>query len=157
MKPFNLSELNLENVFDKWDEVHEEYKRYPKQSLGHRGFLCEQIIESESNGKLNQLNDHPLGDFIDNNGLYYESKEVKNAFKRHVTPEIIVKNFRGKCLGKPGKTYDYMIVVDRERRMIAMFDHEYVNHKMIVKDATITVRLEIAKAIQTKSLSEILL
>ena len=157
MKPLDFSQLNLQNIFDKWDKVHEEFKQYPKQSLGHRSYLCEKIIESESNSKLNYLVDHSLGDFIDNNGLYYESKEVKDAFKRHTTPEIVVKNFRGRCLGKPSKTYDYLIVWDRDRRMVAMFDHEYIDQKMIVKDAIITVKLEIAKAIRVKSLSEILL
>ena len=157
MKPFKLSELKLQNIFNSWDLIHDEFKNYPKQSLGHRSYLCEKIIEGESNSKLNYLVDHSLGDFVDNNGLYYESKEVKDAFKRNKTPEIVVKNFRGKCLGKPDKTYDYLIVWDRDRRMVAMFDHEYVAQQMVVKDAIITVKLEIVKAIQVKSLSEILL
>ena len=157
MKPFDLSELNLKSLFDKWDEVREEFKDCPKQSLGHQAYLCEQIIQNESNGKLKLLKDNPQGDFVDNNGLFYESKEVKNAFKRDITPEITVKNFRGKCLGKPGKTYDFMIVVDSERRQIAMFNNEYVREKMEVKSATITVKLEKARAIQTISPSKILL
>ena len=62
------------------DEVRDNY--CPKQSLGHQSYLCEQIIQNESNGNVELLKDNPQGDFVDNNGLFYESKEVKNAFKR---------------------------------------------------------------------------
>ena len=153
----HLEDLDISGIFEEMESLHEEFSAYPKQSLGHRSYLCEKVIEKRSGGKLKRLQDHPLGDFEikEYPPSYLESKELKNAFRKNITPEIIVKNFHGKCLGKPPKTYDYLIVWDINSKMVGLFDQQYVYDRMVVKDAGVTVRLELHRAIETKSLNDI--
>ena len=57
----HLEDLDISGIFEEMESLHEEYSAYPQQSLGHRSYLCERVIEKRSGGKLKYLHDHPLG------------------------------------------------------------------------------------------------
>ena len=62
-----------------------------------------------------------------------------------------MKNFRGKCLGLPKKTFDYLILMDVDRKTLGMYDWDYVNRLSKLNDATVTVKLENCEAISMET------
>ena len=83
-----------------------------QQTRPLRAEVQEIAIAKYSGGQLKYVGDKENGrDFcglIDN--LYYESKGMDGLFQKTVpyTKEITLKNFQGKNLGLPKKTFDFI-------------------------------------------------
>ena len=147
----NLSEFNLESLFKEVDKIFETFVKdhMSMECYGWRSWMIEKEITKHSNGQLEKLHNQKGRDLKDNDSLYYEFKQVKDAFKDNITPPLTLKNFRGKCLGLPEKTFDYLIVMDVDRKMIAMYNWDYVDSVSQLNDAIVTVKLELSNAIET--------
>ena len=150
----NLSEFNLESLFKEVDKIFETFVKdhMPMECYGWRSWMIEKEIPKHSNGQLEKLHNQTGKDLKDSNSLYYEFKQVKDAFKDNTTPSIILKNFRGKCLGLSEKTFDFLIIMDVDRKMLGMYDWDCVDNASKLNDATVTVKLELSDAIQITSI-----
>ena len=146
----NLKSFDTKSFFQEVDEIFDEFarERMPPECYGWRSWKIEKSFVKHSNGSLTHLHSEKGRDFEDSQKLFYEFKQVKDAFKNTTTPDITTKNFYKECLGIPSKTFDYLIVFDADRKSIGMYDWEYINRKMKVNDAKITVKLEVSKAIE---------
>ena len=149
----NLSEFNLESLFKEVDKIFETFVKnhMSMECYGWRSWMIEKEITKHSNGQLEKLHNQKGRDLKDNDSLYYEFKQVKDAFKDNITPPLTLKNFRGKCLGLPEKTFDYLIVMDVDRKMLGMYDWDCVDDACKLNDARVTVKLELSDAIQITS------
>ena len=148
-----LSKFNLSLLFDEVDQIYKDFKEQhmPDECYGWRSWKIELALSKHSNGQLEKLHNQKGRDLKDSDSLYYEFKQVKNAFKKNTTPSIILKNFRGKCLGLPKKTFDYLILMDVDRKTLGMYDWDYVNRLSKLNDATVTVKLENCDAISMET------
>ena len=146
----NLSKFNLVPLFDGVDKIFEKFvkEHMSMECYGWRSWMIEREMARHSNGQLEKLHNQKGRDLKDNDSLYYEFKQVKDAFKDNVTPPFTLKNFRGKCLGLPEKTFDYLIVMDVDRKMLGMYDWDCVDEASKLNDASVTVKLELSDAIQ---------
>tara|TARA_B100000282_G_scaffold7046_1_gene4916 strand:+ start:27 stop:509 length:483 start_codon:yes stop_codon:yes gene_type:complete len=146
----NLSKFNLVSLFDEVDKIFEKFVKdhMSMECYGWRSWMIEREMAKHSNGQLEKLYNQIGRDLKDNDSLYYEFKQVKDAFKDNVTPPFTLKNFRGKCLGLPEKTFDYLIVMDVNRKMLGMYDWDCVDEASKLNDASVTVKLELSDAIQ---------
>ena len=147
----NLSEFNLESLFKEVDKIFETFVKdhMSMECYGWRSWMIEKEITKHSNGQLEKLHNQKGRDLKDNESLYYEFKQCKDAFKDNITPVITLKNFRKQCLGFSKKTFDYLIVMDVDRKMIAMYNWDYVDSVSQLNDAIVTVKLELSNAIET--------
>tara|TARA_S200000501_G_scaffold344998_1_gene357277 strand:- start:49 stop:591 length:543 start_codon:yes stop_codon:yes gene_type:complete len=147
----NLSDFNLESLFEEVDKIFETYVKdhMPVECYGWRSWMIELALSKHSNGQLEKLHNQKGRDLRDIDSMYYEFKQVKDAFKDNTTPSIILKNFRGKCLGLSEKTFDFLIIMDVDRKMLGMYDWDYVNRLSKLNDATVTVKLELSNVIET--------
>ena len=121
----------------------------PSECYGWRTWMIEKEIPKHSGDQLEKLHNQKGRDLKDNESLYYEFKQCKDAFKDNITPVITLKNFRKQCLGFSKKTFDYLIVMDVDRKMIAMYNWDYVDSVSQLNDAIVTVKLELSNAIET--------
>ena len=145
----NLYECNLPAFWEDCEKIFKNFvdEQKPKECYGHRSWEIEKKFEEHSNGQL-KWQDGKGYDFIEliESSKKVEFKQVKDAFKNHITPTIILKNFYKNCISQYDKTFDYIIVVDIERETLGVFQWDYVYSKSIINDATITAQLEISKA-----------
>tara|TARA_A100001388_G_C28367820_1_gene310980 strand:+ start:27 stop:509 length:483 start_codon:yes stop_codon:yes gene_type:complete len=150
----SLSKFNLETLFIEVDKIFETFVKdhMPVECYGWRSWMIESEIPKHSGGQLEKLHNQKGRDLKDTESLYYEFKQVKDAFKNNTTPEITLKNFRKECLGLSEKTFDYLIVMDVDRKMIAMYNWNYVESASQLNSATVTVKLELSNAIETACL-----
>tara|TARA_Y100001938_G_C7857949_1_gene314129 strand:+ start:42 stop:530 length:489 start_codon:yes stop_codon:yes gene_type:complete len=148
-----LSKFNLSLLFDEVDQIYKNFEEQhmPDECYGWRSWKIELALSKHSGGQLEKLHNQKGRDLKDSDSLYYEFKQVKNAFKKNTTPTIILKNFRGKCLGLSKRTFDYLILMDVDRKTLGMYDWDYVNRSSIINDATITVKLEKCDAISMET------
>tara|TARA_B100001778_G_scaffold265373_1_gene226321 strand:+ start:125 stop:598 length:474 start_codon:yes stop_codon:yes gene_type:complete len=130
-------------------EIFDEFEReqMPEECYGWRSWKIERAFEKHSNGQLKWQNGkgYDYTELIESSKKV-EWKQVKDAFKKDVTPTVILKNFRTNCIRQYDKTFDYLIVIDVERETLGVFQWDYVHSKSIINDATITAQLEISKA-----------
>ena len=146
----NLKSFITKAFFQEVDEIFDEFigEKMPPECYGWRSWKIERAFAKHSNGSLTHLYAETGRDFQDSQKLFYEFKQVKDAFKNNVTPDITTKNFYKECLGIPSKTFDYLIVFDANRKSIGIYEWEYVERHMKVNDAKITVKLEVTEAIE---------
>jgi hypothetical protein len=110
-----------------------------------RAEVQEIAIAKYSGGQLQYVGDKENGrDFygiID--GLYYESKGMDGLFQKTVayTKEITLKNFQGKNLGLPEKTFDYMFLWDTKNYSVGICDWDACMKNVSIKDATVSFRV----------------
>ena len=153
----NFSDFNLTSLFKEVDGIFDKFneEEMPCECYGWRSWMIEKTFAKHSNGKLIKLKNKNGRDFLslEKDGLSYEFKQVKDAFKNNITPSIVLKNFRGRCMGKSKKTFDYLIVMDVDRKILGMFDWEYVDTVSKVNDATITAQLSKEYAVQIETIS----
>ena len=147
----SLSKFNLETLFIEVDKIFKTFveEKMPSECYGWRTWMIEKEIPKHSGGQLEKLHNQKGRDLKDNESLYYEFKQCKDAFKDNITPVITLKNFRKQCLGFSKKTFDYLIVMDVDRKMIAMYNWDYVDNVSQLNDAVVTVKLELSNAIET--------
>ena len=62
-----------------------------------------------------------------------------------------MKNFRKECLGLPKKTFDYLIVMDVDRKTLGMYDWDCVDEASKLNDAGVTFKLKLSDVIQITS------
>ena len=149
----NLSKFNLVSLFDEVDKIFETFvkEHMSMECYGWRSWMIEKEMTKHSNGQLEKLHNQKGRDLKDNDSLYYEFKQVKDAFKDNITPPLTLKNFRGKCLGLPEKTFDYLIVMDVERTTLGMYDWDCVVEASKFNDAGVTFKLKLSDVIQITS------
>lgn len=110
-----------------------------------RAEVQEIAIAKYSGGQLQYVGDKENGrDFfglIDN--LYYESKGMDGLFQKTVpyTKEITLKNFQGKNLGLPEKTFDYMLLWDTRNYTVGICSWDACMKNIVVKDANVSFRV----------------
>ena len=117
--------------------------------------IIERTIARHSDGQFEYVGHKTDGqDFAGTDGLRYECKAMKSLIQKttYLTKPIILKNFRGDCLGVPDQTFDYMLAVDYTQNTVLMADwksclkrkyNEWRN--MIspkVSDSNLTIRLD---------------
>ena len=143
----NFSSIDLVSFWQECDEIFEQFEReeMPSECYGWRSWKIEKAFEKHSNSMLNWV-DGVGYDFVANDGLKYEFKQVKDAFKNQETPNIILKNFRKNTFDYYDQTFDYILVIDVERRTLGVYDWEYVYKKHIINSATVTAILEHSQA-----------
>ena len=75
--------------------------------------------------------------------LYYESKGMDNMFCKTIpwTKEITLKNFQGKNLGLPEKTFDYMLLWDTKTYTVGICSWDACMKNTNIKDATVAFRV----------------
>ena len=87
-----------------------------QQTRPLRAEVQEIAIAKYSGGQLQYVGDCQNGrDFLGiHDGLYYESKGMDGMFckRKPYTKEITLKNFLGKNIGLPEKTFEYMLLWD---------------------------------------------
>jgi hypothetical protein len=111
-----------------------------------RAEVQEIAIAKYSGGQLKYIGDKENGkDFyglIDN--LYYESKGMDGLFQKTVlyTKEITLKNFQGKNLGLPEKTFDYMLLWDTKNYTVGICNWDSCMKYTAIKDATVSFRVD---------------
>ena len=102
-------------------------------------------IAKYSGGQLRYIGDTENGrDFYcPADGLYYESKGKDNLFCKTIpwTREIVLKNFRGKNLGLPEKTFDYMLLWDTKTYTVGICSWDACMKSVTIKDALIIFKV----------------
>ena len=113
-----------------------------------RAEIQEIAIAKYSGGQLRYVGDHEDGrDFVGiHDGLFYESKGMDGLFQKTVpwTKQITLKNFQGKNLGAPEKTFDYMLLWDTKKYMAGICDWSACMKNLEIKDANIAFRVDMS-------------
>ena len=111
-----------------------------------RAEVQEIAIAKYSRGQLKYVGDTENGkDFI---GIFdklnYESKGMDGLFQKTVpyTKEITLKNFQGKNLGLPEKTFDYMLLWDTKNYSVGICSWDACIKNAILKDANVGFRVD---------------
>ena len=111
-----------------------------------RAEVQEIAIAKYSGGQLKYVGDKENGrDFyglLDH--LDYESKGMDGLFQKTVpyTKEITLKNFQGKNLGVPEKTFDYMLLWDTKNYNVGICNWGACMKHITIKDATVSFRVD---------------
>jgi hypothetical protein len=110
-----------------------------------RAEVQEIAIAKYSGGQLKYVGDKENGrDFIGLlDKLFYESKGMDGLFQKTVpyTKEITLKNFQGKNLGLPEKTFDYMFLWDTKNYTAGICSWDACIKNAIIKDANVSFRV----------------
>ena len=121
----------------------ENLKRNQTRPL--RAEIQEIAVAKYSGGQLKYIGDKENGrDFYGvNDDLYYESKGMDGLFQKKVpyTKEITLKNFQGKNLGLPEKTFDYMILWDTKNYSVGICSWDSCMKYTTIKDATVSFKV----------------
>jgi hypothetical protein len=110
-----------------------------------RAEVQEIAIAKYSGGQLQYVGDKENGkDFyglIDK--LFYESKGMDGLFQKRVpyTKEITLKNFQGKNLGLPEKTFDYMLLWDTKNYTVGICSWDACMKNTVIKDSNVSFRV----------------
>jgi len=122
----------------------ESLKRSQTRPL--RSEIQEIAIAKYSGDQLGYCGDTEYGrDFFGkNNEMFYESKAMDGLFQKRTgkTAPITLKNFRGKCLGLPEKTFDYMILWDTKTMTVGVASWDACIKNLKIKDAVIEIRVD---------------
>tara|TARA_B100000282_G_C31387048_1_gene333859 strand:+ start:44 stop:520 length:477 start_codon:yes stop_codon:yes gene_type:complete len=145
----DFSLMDLASFWQECDEIFEQFERekMPSECYGWRSWKIEKAFEKHSSNMLNWV-DEVGYDFVAGDNLKYEMKQVKDAFspKNKETPTITLKNFRKDTLNYYDQTFDYILVIDVERRILGVYDWEYIYSRHNINSATVTAILEHSKA-----------
>jgi hypothetical protein len=110
-----------------------------------RAEVQEIAIAKYSGGQLEYVGDKENGkDFYGlNDNLFYESKGMDGLFQKTVpyTKEITLKNFQGKNLGIPEKTFDYMFLWDTQNYTVGICSWDACMKNTTMKDANVSFRV----------------
>ena len=102
-------------------------------------------IAKYSGGQLKYIGDKENGkDFYGIlDYLLYESKGMDGLFQKTVpyTKEITLKNFQGKNLGLPEKTFDYMLLWDTKNYTVGICSWDACMKNVKIKDAVVSFRV----------------
>lgn len=144
-----LTKNELTLFWDECDKIFDQFYRekMPSECYGWRSWKIEKALEKVLRGKLIWVDGKGF-DFTDKKGIKYELKQVKDAFKSDKTPAITLKNFKRNTIFHYSQTFEHLLLIDVERRMLGVFDWDYVYEKHVVNSATITAILEHAYAKQ---------
>ena len=111
-----------------------------------RSELQEKAIAKYSGGQLQYVGDCENGrDFLGiHDGLYYESKGMDGMFLKTKprTREITLKNFQGKNLGLPKKTFEYMLLWDTKNYSAGICSWDACMKHTKIKDAVISFKVD---------------
>jgi hypothetical protein len=111
-----------------------------------RAEVQEIAIAKYSGGQLQYVGDKENGkDFIGiSDKLNYESKGMDGLFQKTVpyTKEITLKNFQGKNLGLPEKTFDYMLLWDTKNYSVGICSWDACIKNASLKDANVAFRVD---------------
>jgi hypothetical protein len=122
----------------------ESLKRNQTRPL--RSEVQEIAIKKYSGGQLEYCGDSEHGrDFLGiHTNLAYESKASDGLFQKTtgMTKSIVLKNFRGKNLGEPEKTFDYMFLWDTTKMSAGIASWDACMKHIDVNDAVINTRIE---------------
>ena len=106
--------------------------------------IQEKSAEKWSDGQLKYVGNIATGkDYDGIDDLRYESKCVDNLLlktKPH-TKDVILKNFAGRCIGRPQQTFDYMLAYDTIKNTVLLAPWEVCMKMAVVNDANITTKL----------------
>jgi len=106
-----------------------------------RAEIQEIAIAKYSGGQLKYVGDTENGkDFIGIlDKINYESKGMDGLFQKTVpyTKEITLKNFQGKNLGLPEKTFDHMLLWDTKKYTVGICSWDACIKNAILKDGSI--------------------
>ena len=137
-KLFNFSEIF--GVIKSTDGL----KRNQTRPL--RAEVQEISIAKHSGGQLHYVENTENGkDFIGIiDGLSYESKGIDGMFlkTKPYTKEITLKNFQGKNLGLPEKTFDYMLLWDTKNYTVGICSWDACIKNAKVKDSNVSFRVD---------------
>jgi hypothetical protein len=110
-----------------------------------RAEVQEIAIAKYSGGQLKYVGDKDNGrDFYGlDDGLYYESKGMDDLFCKTIpwTKEITLKNFQGKNLGLPEKTFDYMFLWDTKKYTVGICSWNACMKHVKIKDAVVCFKV----------------
>tara|TARA_B100000035_G_scaffold36089_1_gene27253 strand:- start:951 stop:1469 length:519 start_codon:yes stop_codon:yes gene_type:complete len=110
-----------------------------------RAEVQEIAIAKYSGNQLKYVGDTENGrDFYGiHDGLYYESKGMDGMFckTKPITKEITLKNFQGRNLGLPKKTFDYMLLWDTKTYTVGICSWDACMKNTNIKDATVAFRV----------------
>ena len=116
-----------------------------QQTRPLRAEVQEIAIAKYSGGQLKYVGDKENGrDFyglVDN--FYYESKGQDGLFCKTIpwTKEITLKNFQGKSLGLPEKTFDYMLLWDTKSYTVGICTWDACMKHTTLKDDSVSFRV----------------
>ena len=136
-KLFNFSEI--------FGVVESTSRLKRQQTRPLRTEVQEIAIAKYSGGQLKYVGDKENGrDFygvVD--GIYYESKGMDGLFQKTVpyTKEITLKNFQGKKLGLPEKTFNYMLLWDTKNYTVGICSWDACMKNINIKDAVVSFRV----------------
>ena len=136
--------------FFNWPEIFGTIHAIaPMMTNNQHKFMISDIIErtiaKHSDDQLEYVGHKTVGqDFAGTDGLRYECKAMKSLIlkTKYRTKPIILKNYRGDCLGEPEQTFDYMIAVDYTRNTVLMADWDSCFNDYEVNDSNLTIRLD---------------
>lgn len=139
----DFSKFNFEKIFGAVVAT-QSMKRNQTRPL--RSEVQEIAIQKYSGGQLTYCGDEEVGrDFMGvHTGLAYESKASDGLFQKTtgMTKPIVLKNFRGKNLGKPEQTFDYMFLWDTTKMKAGIANWDACMKHIDVNDAVINTRIE---------------
>lgn len=141
----NLKDIHWDKVFGVINATR-NMKRNQTRPL--RTEIVEEALADYSNGMLKYVGDTADGmDFEGADGLRYECKLQGTIFPKTKrtknTRQIVGKNFRGKCLGIPAKTFDKIIMIDTGVSTVGIADFEDCQWK--IKDAVANLKVLVDK------------
>lgn len=116
------------------------------QTRGLRAEVLEKAIAKYSDKQLEYIGNTQNGrDFLGvEDNFFYESKSMDGLFQKKVlyTKEITLKNFQGKNLGLPEKTFDYMLLWDTKNYTVGICSWDACMKNTVIKDATVVFRVD---------------
>ena len=116
-----------------------------QQTRPLRAEVQEIAIAKYSGDQLKYVGDNENGrDFYGlEDQLYYESKGQDGLFCKTIpwTKEITLKNFQGKNLGLPEKTFDYMLLWDTKTYTVGICTWDACMKHTILKDDSVSFRV----------------
>ena len=111
-----------------------------------RSEVQEIAIAKYSGGQLKYVGDTENGrDFYGlEDKLFYESKSMDGLFlkTKPSTKWITLKNFQGKNLGLPEKTFDYMLLWDTKQYIVGICTWDACMKETNIKDAVVSFRVK---------------
>ncbi len=138
----DFTKFDFKNIFGVV-KMTDGLKRNQTRTL--RSELQEKAIAKYSDSQLEYVGDTENGrDFYGlEDELYYESKGMDGLFCKTIpwTKEITLKNFQGKNLGLPEKTFDYMLLWDTKQYTVGICTWDACMKHTTLKDDSVSFRV----------------
>ena len=142
----DLTKLDLKKIFGI-SRGTEGMKR--NQTKFVRAEIFEEGMEEYSDGQLHYVGDTKNGaDFIDNDGVFYESKGMDGMFSKRKhnntqTKSIVLKNFR-KQVTKIDQTFSYMLLWDTKSYSFGWCTWDACIKNLVINGATATTCVDLS-------------